>query len=56
MKREKVVALTKISSGWKISINKAVRDLLEKEGGPLKEGDTLLYISNSQGEVILKRS
>jgi len=56
MVKEKIMALTTISQGWKISLNKDVRENLEKDGATLKVGDKLIYILNAQGEVVLKKA
>ena len=54
--KEKVIAVTTVSQGWKISINKDVRDILEEKDTKLKIGDKLMYVLNVKGEVVLRRT
>jgi len=55
MAREKTIAMTTISAGWKVSLNKDVREILEESGSPLKEGDKLLWVKKD-GEVVIRKA
>lgn len=54
---ERIVGTTKITTGWKITLLKDVKDLLEKGSRErLKVGDKVVYFVNERGDVVLRRT
>lgn len=48
-----VIRTTTISSRWRISLVKDVRELFESQGRPVEEGDTIVY-RLVDGEVVVE--
>ena len=55
MGREVVLGTTRVTNGWKISLNKDVRKVLERDGEPVKLGDRLMYVLTADGEVTIRK-
>jgi hypothetical protein len=55
MARETVLGTTTVTHGWKISLNKDVREVLERDGEPVKVGDRLMYVLSPEGEVVIRK-
>lgn len=56
MSKEKILGVTTITAGFRISILKNVREILEKSSEKLKVGDRLVYYQDEKGEVILRKA
>jgi hypothetical protein len=53
--RETVLGTTTVTNGWKVSLNKDVRKVLERDGEPVKVGDRLMYVLSAEGEIVIRK-
>ncbi|HLF06284.1 MAG TPA: hypothetical protein VI893_03790 [Thermoplasmata archaeon] len=53
--RETVLGTTTVTNGWKVSLNKDVREVLERDGEPVRVGDRLMYVLGENGEVVIRK-
>lgn len=57
MPKEKILGVTTITAGYRISILKDVRQVIEKSSGEeLKEGDRLVYYVNRSGDIVIRKA